>query len=220
MRILAIDTTGPACSVALRCPGQDDRLCTEAMGRGQAERLAPMVQEILTSAGLEPHELDRIGVAVGPGSFAGSRIGVAFARGLALATGAECLGLSNLEWWLGKAGRAHPGLVISTHDARRGEIVLQGFLKGIPQSDALTLPVAEAREYLQGLVQPHKSGNDVMITGSALPILAGASDAGCLPLIDMPDLLDLVETAHPPFNPPKPFYARPPDAKLPGGVDA
>ena len=94
MRILAIDTTGQGCSVALRAPGQADLVLTEAMARGQAERLAPMVEGILETAGLSPRDLDRIGVCTGPGSFAGSRIGVAFARGLALAVGADCVGIT------------------------------------------------------------------------------------------------------------------------------
>lgn len=220
MRILAIDTTGPACSVALRLPGQEDFLCTEPMQRGQAERLAPMAQDMLAHAGLAPSEIDRIGVAVGPGSFAGSRIGVAFARGLALATGAECVGISNLEWWLGEKGRSHDGPVVSVHDAKRGELVLQVFQGGLAQQDAATLSIETARKYADDLALPIWSGKAVMVVGSGLPLIAGSSDTGLWPPADLPGLLDLIEGQAPPFDAPKPFYARPPDAKLPGGREA
>ena len=52
MNLLAIDTTGPDCSVALRQPGAADRLVSERIGRGHAERLAPMVRDLLAEAGL------------------------------------------------------------------------------------------------------------------------------------------------------------------------
>ena len=55
-----------------------------------------MVEAVLAEAGLAPGDLDRIGVTVGPGSFAGTRVGTAFARGLALATGARAVGIANL----------------------------------------------------------------------------------------------------------------------------
>lgn len=67
------------------------------MQRGQAERLAPMVREIMDEAGIAFAALDRIAVTKGPGSFTGVRVGLSFARALALALGKQCIGVSTLE---------------------------------------------------------------------------------------------------------------------------
>lgn len=97
MIVLALDTSLDACSVAL-ARGEDAlAMCSETMARGQAERLAPMTREIMQSAGLEFAALDRIAVTTGPGSFTGVRVGLSFARALALALDKPCVGVSTLE---------------------------------------------------------------------------------------------------------------------------
>ncbi len=70
---------------------------SEAMSRGQAERIAPMVREVMEAAGAAFAEIDRIAVTTGPGSFTGVRVGLSFARALALALGKPCVGISTLE---------------------------------------------------------------------------------------------------------------------------
>ena len=97
MIVLAVDTALDACSVAIV---SDDRMLaelSERMQRGQAERLAPMAREAIAAADIEFSELDRVAVTTGPGSFTGVRVGLSFARALALALGKPCIGVSTLE---------------------------------------------------------------------------------------------------------------------------
>lgn len=67
------------------------------MARGQAERLAPMVQETAQQARIAFAGIDSIAVTTGPGSFTGVRVGLSFARALALALAKPCIGVSTLE---------------------------------------------------------------------------------------------------------------------------
>jgi tRNA threonylcarbamoyladenosine biosynthesis protein TsaB len=212
MILLAIDTTGPDCSVALRAPGQEDIVLTEPIGRGHAERLAPMVQALLSGAGLVPRDIDRIGVAVGPGSFAGTRVGTAFARGLALAVGASPVGIGNLAVMAHRSRQERPLAVL--HDAKRGEVVLQVWTRD-GHSDPERIAVSGAADRILML-----AGADARLAGSGAVLLEGAgfADTGVRD-VDMRGLLDLTAEADPSGAPPSPFYARPPDAKLPGGVE-
>lgn len=79
---------------------------SEVMQRGQAERLAPMVKEVMAHAGVRFGDLERIAVTTGPGSFTGVRVGLSFARALALSLGRPCIGVSTLEALALAEGRA------------------------------------------------------------------------------------------------------------------
>ena len=122
---LGFDTSAAHCAAALL---SGDRLLASAfeeMRIGQAERLMPLLEEVLAQGGRTWADLDVLGVGVGPGNFTGVRIAVAGARGLGLALGIPVEGVTAPEAYA--AGRdvvvclpAPRGL---THFARRGEIV-------------------------------------------------------------------------------------------------
>ncbi|MHA6287833.1 tRNA (adenosine(37)-N6)-threonylcarbamoyltransferase complex dimerization subunit type 1 TsaB [Maricaulis sp. CAU 1757] len=211
MNLLAIDTTGADCSVALRRPGLPDRAVCETIGRGHAERLAPMVRDLLVDAGLAPRDIDRIGITIGPGSFAGTRVGVAFARGLAIAVEAEVVGISNLAVWA--AMQDGHGPILAAHDARRGDIVLQ-LWNDTPDGPPQRLDLDGARQLIAEL-----DAADLRIVGSGAGLLNEFGETVEISGLDASCLLDLVAAADPQAAPPTPFYARPPDAKLPGGVE-
>ena len=95
--VLGFDTSAAHCAAAVL----DGERClatrVEEMGRGQAERLMPLLEELLAEAGLNWRDLHRIGVGVGPGNFTGIRISVAAARGLALGLGIPAIGVSTFD---------------------------------------------------------------------------------------------------------------------------
>jgi tRNA threonylcarbamoyladenosine biosynthesis protein TsaB len=94
--ILGIDTSGARCAVAV-VRGASVIRRTEAMQRGHAEALMPMIEGALAEAGTGYRELARIAVCTGPGSFTGIRIGIAAARGLALGLGIPSIGITRFE---------------------------------------------------------------------------------------------------------------------------
>jgi tRNA threonylcarbamoyladenosine biosynthesis protein TsaB len=97
VRLLAFDTALGACSVA--CCDDDRTMAArrEPMAVGQAERLVPMIALAMHEAGWSWSEVELLAVTLGPGTFTGIRVGLAAARGLALATGRPCLGVSTPE---------------------------------------------------------------------------------------------------------------------------
>ena len=140
--ILAFDTSAARCAAALVSAGRVLVARDEATGRGQAERLLPMLQEMLAEAGLGWNDLDGIAVATGPGNFTGVRIAVAAARGLALALGVPAVGVTAFE------ALAGPGEATVAIEDRRGTVFVQRFEDrvplGEPAAGAHPAPLPEA----------------------------------------------------------------------------
>lgn len=97
MRVLAVNTVADACEAALVCDGAVVGSHAEPMNQGHDARLAPVVEALMRRTGVPFVELDRIAVVVGPGSFTGVRVGVAFARGLGLSLDIPVVGITSLE---------------------------------------------------------------------------------------------------------------------------
>ena len=97
MKILALDSATGACSVALWHDGAIVARRFAVMDRGQSEVLIPMAREVLAEAGADFPSIDVFGVTIGPGAFTGLRIGLAAARGMALASGRPLVGVSTFE---------------------------------------------------------------------------------------------------------------------------
>lgn len=134
MNVLAFDTCFSACSVAVSAGPIGGALRIEAehreMDTGHAEALIPMIERVAARAGLTVSQIDRIVVTNGPGTFTGLRTGVAAARALALATGAEIVAVSSL-WAIAATALAGPGggaaidALIVAMDARKGQHYVQ-----------------------------------------------------------------------------------------------
>lgn len=95
--ILAFDTSAAHCAAALLRGKTLLARTSEEMGRGQAERLVPLLDEVIKGAGLDWSDLSALAVGVGPGNFTGIRISVSTARGLALALDIPAIGISTFE---------------------------------------------------------------------------------------------------------------------------
>ncbi|RVT87122.1 tRNA (adenosine(37)-N6)-threonylcarbamoyltransferase complex dimerization subunit type 1 TsaB [Rhodobacteraceae bacterium CCMM004] len=121
--ILAFDTSAAHCAAALVSGDRVVGARVEEMARGQAERLMPLLLELLADAGLDWRDLSALAVGVGPGNFTGIRISVAAARGLMLSTGLPGHGVSTLE------ALAHglPRPVLAVADARRERVYAERF---------------------------------------------------------------------------------------------
>lgn len=133
MRVLAIDTALEACSAAIvdtdRAGGITSR--SLPMARGHAEALMPLIAAVMSAAGMEFDELDRIAVTVGPGSFTGLRVGVAAARGIALATGKPAVGVTTLAALAAPFFAADESkALMAVIDARHDHVYMQLFGPG------------------------------------------------------------------------------------------
>ncbi len=218
--VLAFDTACDACSAAI---WQDGRLRAHelvAMTRGQSEALLPMIERVMASARLDFTDLAGIGVTVGPGAFTGLRIGLAAARAMALASAKPAIGITTLQAIAAAVPAAElpatGGLIVAI-DAKREDLYVQRFAASVPAGEAtaclpeaVTLPAGDFALMGDGAARLY----------AALPDEARARarllDAYVLPDAAVVARLAAAHLARGDATPsPRPFYLRPPDAKLP-----
>lgn len=211
MIVLGIDTCLNACSVALVDGARVLAAAREPMTRGHQERIATLARDVAAMAGVDFAALGRIGVTVGPGSFTGLRVGLAFAKGLAAALGVSAIGVGVLE---ALAAEAPAGLTIAAVDARRDQVYLQAFRDGAALGPPEALALYDAREHVAALTV----GGVATLIGSGAPLLQAAAPGAQLLLAEGADPAIVARlAASRPAEPPTPLYLRAPDARLPGG---
>lgn len=137
-KVLAFDTASGHCAACLLVDGRS-MVRVDAMAKGQAEHLMPMLEEVLAAEGLTWADLDALGVGTGPGNFTGIRIAVSAARGLALGLGIPAIGVTHLEAQV--YGMARP--VTALCPAPRGQVYVQSFNAEV--SDAVIVPGDDPR---------------------------------------------------------------------------
>lgn len=122
MKLLAIDTSGEACSAALWLDGQVEQVL-EIAPRRHGELILGMMQAVLDRAGLGLAGLDAIAFGRGPGSFTGVRIAVAVAQGAAFGAGLPLVPVSTLAAIAqGQHRRAGSRRLLVALDARMDEV--------------------------------------------------------------------------------------------------
>jgi tRNA threonylcarbamoyl adenosine modification protein YeaZ len=195
--ILALDTSTAACTAALFQDGECLASSDELIGRGHAERLAPMLAELL-----DGRSADTILVGVGPGSFTGIRVGIAAAHGLAIGWNAQLCGLSSLA--LLAASADIDAEVAAAMNGGHGEMFVQQFDPSLdPASDLFNLaPVAAAAVISAETVVGPAASALVQARGHGTAVEAWPTARQVLRL---PQSLRTLA--------PAPLYARAPDAK-------
>jgi len=217
MLILAIDTALDACAAAVldTGPGRLIAQASQAMKRGHAEALMPLIAGVMRDAGLPFAALDRIAVTTGPGSFTGLRVGLSAARGIALAAGKPAVGLTTLSAYaapLIALDSSKP--VAAAIDARHDHVYLQVFGPGGRTLVAPGLVSIVKASSVCGSGEPRLVGNAARLLAAAWPEderPPTAVEQHAAPDIDWVARLGsaTAETG----SPPKPFYLRAPDAQ-------
>jgi tRNA threonylcarbamoyladenosine biosynthesis protein TsaB len=216
MRVLAIDTALGACAAAVLDSERGAILSSEsdAMVRGHAEAVMPLIARVMDAGRCEFADLDRIAVTVGPGSFTGLRVGIAAARGIALAAGKPSIGLSTLAALAAPHVAARSGeTIIAALDARNEQVYFQVFA---PDGTTIAAPRLDR---VRAAVRAVPIGPTV-ITGSAAELVAAHWPSGSpsprLETRAAPDIgwvARLGAAALDEGTPPKPMYLRRPDAR-------
>jgi len=219
MIILAIDTALDACSAAVLDTSAGDTIALEsqAMQRGHAEALMPLIARVMKQSGIGFAALDRIAVTTGPGSFTGLRVGLSAARGIGLAAEKPVVGLTTLAAYAAPiVAENGERAILSAIDARHDHVYFQivgG--EGSPLVKPKVAPIAEALAAAQF--------GALHLVGNAANILAARWTAEATPpfKVDSQPAPDIIWVAwvgaavDPATAPPRPFYLRAPDAKPP-----
>ncbi|NQY38525.1 MAG: tRNA (adenosine(37)-N6)-threonylcarbamoyltransferase complex dimerization subunit type 1 TsaB [Henriciella sp.] len=209
MIILGIHTAGPACDLAIWRDGEVLAEAREPMVRGQDARLPELTKSLLDEAGYTFTDISRYAVVTGPGSFTGIRVGVAFGRGLSLATGAPCIGVTSLEA-AQPAGQQGSAIVALAAQKRPPDITFwaQTFRSGMATAIANEMRADELVQLMSD--RPHLLFGDQDALSRCFPndsIHAAAPSAARAAAV--------AAELDPDQRPARPTYARSPDAALP-----
>lgn len=186
-RLLAIDCSAGACSAAVAENAETRAYELLRLSRGHSEVVMPMVERVLAEAGWRAGDLDVVAATIGPGSFTGLRIGLAAARGLALAVGARTVPVTSLEALARAAGSGAP--LLAALDSKRGDLFCQWFDADGRALDAPAVRTAEEAVTLAPALGP---GGSFRVAGDAAEAvtaaaLAAGRTASAVEGCDVPD---------------------------------
>jgi tRNA threonylcarbamoyladenosine biosynthesis protein TsaB len=207
MLVLGINTVSDVCEAALVRRSQLVAERSKPMSQGHDARLAPLVDELMREAGVGFAELDRIAVIVGPGSFTGVRVGVAFARGLALALDRAAIGVTSLEAIAFGSANIVGARVLAALPAKRRPPEVSWWAQMIEAGRGVAEPLEADAAMLRAMANGATSvwGAELEAAGLATSAHAARPTAGAAALF----AAGLADGDTPP---PRPVYAREPDA--------
>jgi len=173
MNILMIDTSGPACGVAV---SQNGKIVCELQltsGKTHSQRVMPMVDRALEMCEMSVSDIDLFGAVVGPGSFTGVRIGVSTVKALAHAAGKPCIGIDALEALAANVS-GFDGVVCPILDARAQQVYGAMFESGMPPK---RLMEDEAEKLTLFLDRVEETKKDALFLGDGVEPCRAAIEA-------------------------------------------
>jgi tRNA threonylcarbamoyladenosine biosynthesis protein TsaB len=213
--LLAIDTAGAACSVALWAEGKVLAHEIAATQHGHAVALAPMLDRLTTATGTGFKALGAVAVSCGPGGFTGMRVGLATARALALAIGCPAIGIGSFQALAATAMRSgghHGAAMLAVLDSRRDELFAAELDGTLATAGAPMLLQPEAiAAYCRKRSLPLLA--DAELTQFAAPDFADLTRLHAI--ADAPAVAELAAMRPDLHLPPDPIYVRPPDVSQP-----
>ncbi|MFW6866850.1 tRNA (adenosine(37)-N6)-threonylcarbamoyltransferase complex dimerization subunit type 1 TsaB [Nocardioides sp. CPCC 206347] len=209
--LLAFDTASPSVTVALHDGTEVVAAATAEIGMRHGEQLAPLIEQVLASAGITPAGVTGIAVGVGPGPFTGLRVGLVTARTLAHVLDVPVHGVCSLDALAAEAvatGVVDGDFLVAT-DARRKEVYLASYDGNGRRQSA---PVVE---------RPAVLASDLPVVGEGAALYPDAFPNARTPL--RPDaawLARAVIAQQVEVLGPEPLYLRRPDAEIPRAAKA
>lgn len=224
MNILMIDTSGPACGVAIACEGRlvcDMQLVS---GRTHSQRVMPMVEAALAMSDMAVSDIDVFGAVTGPGSFTGVRIGVSSVKALAHAAGRPCVGVDALHA-LAANIQAFDGVVCPILDARAQQVYgamfragdvpqrlcgdeampLTAFLDRVEATDERALFLGDGVAAMRGAIEARLGGRAQFAAPQHMNLRAGSACAIAMRLAEQGETTDYLHLL--------PLYLRAPQAE-------
>jgi tRNA threonylcarbamoyl adenosine modification protein YeaZ len=219
MRVLAIDTSRGACSAAVYDGTLRLALARESepMARGHAEALAPMVERVLARIEGGVASIEKIAVAIGPGSFTGLRIGVAMARAMALSLEVPVVGVSTLIAYAGPMlDDPRPGVIAAAVDAGHGHVYFH--LIDSKAKQIFSPRIVSLRDAVRAI-----GGSPARVVGDAAKLVAEEArragvEVDATAAAAFPDIIAIARiglAADPAQWPARPLYVKAPDAHPP-----
>ena len=224
MNILMIDTSGPACGVAIAREGRlvcDMQLVS---GRTHSQRVMPMVEAALAISDMAVSDIDVFGAVTGPGSFTGVRIGVSSVKALAHAAGKPCVGVDALHA-LAANIQAFDGVVCPILDARAQQVYgamfragdvpqrlcgdeamsLTAFLDRVEATDERALFLGDGVAAMRGAIEARLGGRAQFAAPQHMNLRAGSACAIAMRLAEQGETTDYLHLL--------PLYLRAPQAE-------
>lgn len=217
MLVLGFDSAGAGASAAVLRGDTIVAAREAAQERGQAEILLPMIAAVLQEAGIAATSLDAIGVTVGPGSFTGLRIGIAAARGLALAAGVRAVGISRFAAIAARFPPSRRGdrLLLVALDTKRDDFFLQLFRADGEEAPFLASGDAAAHLLPRAPLVLAGDGAERIAADFAGRNIVVAPDADAPCAEPVARLAADALASGQPLSPPRPLYLRAPETTQP-----
>ncbi|MBL8716854.1 MAG: tRNA (adenosine(37)-N6)-threonylcarbamoyltransferase complex dimerization subunit type 1 TsaB [Myxococcales bacterium] len=219
MRVLGIDTSSADGSVAVveRVDGGAVTVLAEFRARvsnAHGESLLPWIDDVLRAAGCTLKDIDRLAVGIGPGSFTGTRIGVATAKGLALGAGMPLVGIDAFRALAAEAPAAGP--VVVAIDARKGEVYV-ALVDGAEVGPPAHLSPLQTFAH----VAPALAGRSFVAVGDGVGLVAELAGLP-QPFVESPRAVTVarlaLEVSGDQLVDLEPLYVRPPDITVPASA--